>query len=413
MDINDTIRREYEKGTPIKEIALIVNRDKSRVLTRARQMGLVHPARGGGIINPVSSLKGEEPMKPTPAQVEAFRLHCEQNGLPFDLWRAFWHKTKDYSSYFVNSDAIINDQQAIEDFMARLRAESPGVAEVKYKPHRLLVPANFDVHIGKLCEKVRTDRTYSSQEAVRRVMEGQARLYEYAKPLGITDVLLPLGNDIIHVDSNKYTTTNGTPQDADGSTESMMLLAVEMYVKYIEALTENHDVWLTHVSSNHDRLSGWSVSQMIANRLWNNKRVHFKKEVLANTPRKYFIYGRSLIMFQHGDSKVDAVIGSIMAEARVALSQTDFTYCYQGDKHHKMVYEQGAGRKGAKEKDHNGVVMIAKGKNSGNLVHVETVRSPSEADSWHTNNNYINIPAVEAFVHDLNQGQIARFTHNF
>jgi hypothetical protein len=193
----------------------------------------------------------------------------------------------------------------------------------------------------------------------------------------------------------------------------MMLLAVEMYVKYIEALTKNHDVWLTHVSSNHDRLSGWSVSQMIANRLWNNKRVHFKKEVLANTPRKYFVYGDNLIMFQHGDSKVDAVIGSVMQEARSALGQTRFTYCYQGDKHHKMVYEQGNGRKGPKEKDYNGVVMIAKGKNNGNLVHVETVRSPSEADAWHAQQNYINIPAVEAFVHDLTQGQIARFTHNF
>lgn len=351
--------------------------------------------------------------QPNAAELAAFERHCQEHGLPIELWRAFWHKTKDYSSYFVNEQAIINDQKAVEDFMARLRSEGPVVRRKKYQHKRLLVPANFDVHIGKLVEKVRTDRTYGSQEAVRRVLEGQAQLYEYAKPMGITDVLLPLGNDIIHVDSNKYTTTNGTPQDVDGSVESMMLLAVEMYVKYIEALTKHHDVWLTHVSSNHDRVSGWAVSQMIANRLWNNKRVHFKKEVLANTPRKYFIYGNNLIMFQHGDSKVDAVIGSIIQEARLALAQTRFTYCYQGDKHHKMVYEQGRGRKGPKEKDHSGVVMIAKGENDGNLVHVETVRSPSEPDAWHTTNNYINVPAVEAFVHDVSGGQIARFTCNF
>jgi hypothetical protein len=351
--------------------------------------------------------------EPTRDDLARLRQICEERNLPFDRWGIYWDKTKESSIAFYNkqaAEALKIDQDA---FLARIKKVAPAVKAHK-KPHlRALIPANFDVHIGKFCEEIRTDRRYTPDEAVRRVLEGHAELYELAKPMGITDVILPLGNDLIHVDNNKYTTTNGTPQDAYGSVESMTMLAVEMYIRVIEQLAKNHHVWLAHVSSNHDRVAGWQTSQIIAARFWNDKRVHFNRNTMANTARKYFIYGRSLIMFQHGDSKVNDVLGTVLAEVRPHISETDFTYCYQGDKHHKMTYHLGEGKIEAKEKDYNGVTVIKSQTGRRHTIHVETVRSPSEADHWHVGGNYINIPAVEAFVHDVNLGQIARFTHWF
>jgi hypothetical protein len=44
-------------------------------------------------------------------------------------------------------------------------------------------------------------------------------------------------------------------------------------------------------------------------------------------------------------------------------------------------------------------------------VTVETLRSPSPADSWHYRNGYISKEAVEAFIHSKEFGQVARLTH--
>jgi hypothetical protein len=47
-------------------------------------------------------------------------------------------------------------------------------------------------------------------------------------------------------------------------------------------------------------------------------------------------------------------------------------------------------------------------------VCVEALRTPSGTDSWHSRNGYEHAPkAVEAFIHDKNNGQIARITHLF
>ena len=43
-------------------------------------------------------------------------------------------------------------------------------------------------------------------------------------------------------------------------------------------------------------------------------------------------------------------------------------------------------------------------------VTVESVRSPSGKDAWHDKNGYLAKRAIEAFMHDSQEGQIARFT---
>jgi hypothetical protein len=42
---------------------------------------------------------------------------------------------------------------------------------------------------------------------------------------------------------------------------------------------------------------------------------------------------------------------------------------------------------------------------------IETLRSPSPADSWHATKGYKSMEAVEAFIHSKEHGQVARITH--
>lgn len=71
MDINQVIAQEYAKGTPVKEIAILVNRHKSKVIERAKRLGLVHPGRfvSGGIMSKKGSLKGATQMELSDNQV--------------------------------------------------------------------------------------------------------------------------------------------------------------------------------------------------------------------------------------------------------------------------------------------------------------------------------------------------------
>jgi hypothetical protein len=49
----------------------------------------------------------------------------------------------------------------------------------------------------------------------------------------------------------------------------------------------------------------------------------------------------------------------------------------------------------------------------GRDVNIEYVRSTSGVDGWHDRNGYTSKPALEAFLHHPEGGQIARFTQFF
>ena len=79
----------------------------------------------------------------------------------------------------------------------------------------------------------------------------------------------------------------------------------------------------------------------------------------------------------------------LMATERPILwSETDYRYVYTHHVHHKNA------------KDYIGVT-------------VESLRSPSPADSWHDRNGYVSKQAIEGFIHHKENGQIARLTHYF
>ena len=414
---NEYVREGYRKGTRVTEIAEALNTTKGAVVARAKRLGLTHASRNFDNViidtETQSSLKGDMTMKEaTKAEVDALREHCLENNLPFGQHRLWWHKTKEFSVSFFDKAQVEKEEKMQADFLARIKRKAPKSKKSPVPTKTLAIPANFDVHIGKHCELIRTGREYTPDMAVKQVLEGQAALYGLTKPFGVSDILLPLGNDIVHIDSNANTTSGGTPQDAYGSVESQMYLAAELYIKSIEGFAKNHNVWLCHVHSNHDRVAGWSVSQMVAHYFHNHPRVHVAAGSMDQTHRKYFVFGNSLIMFHHGEAKEEKLLGIIKAEANEALAQTNRVYVYQGHTHHRTKSRRGMNTEIDVEKDHSGLTVIKSGNGAVNQLHVETVRSPSPADDWHSRSQFINIPSVEMFLHN-NEHQFCRFTYEF
>ena len=350
--------------------------------------------------------------EPTQAELSAFKAHCEANNLPFDNWRAFWHKTKEYSALFANKAAEQEQRDYQDEFLRRIAKAAPRIKKSPVPTKTLAIPANFDVHIGKHCELIRTGNDYTPDKAVKQVLDGQAKLFALTKPFGVSDILLPMGNDVVHVDNNSHTSTGGTPQDAYGSVESMMMLATEMYIRTIEGFAKNHNVWLAHVHSNHDRVAGWSVSQQVATYFRNHPRVKAIPENLDQRPFKYFLFGNDLIVFAHGEGKSEDILGIIQEEISLIGKPIKRIYVYVAHKHHKDKSVRGSKLTKNKEKDYNGLITIKHGSPVEGKVHVEMVRSPSPADPWHALKGFHNIPAVEMFLHFEN-GDTGRFTHYF
>jgi len=250
----------------------------------------------------------------------------------------------------------------------------------------LLIVDPADVHIGKLCSSFETGETYNNQIAVKRVLEGVDGILCKAESFNIDKILFVIGNDILHIDNPKRTTTSGTPQDTDGMWYDNFLIAKRLYVDIIEKLISIADVSVVFNPSNHDYTNGFFLAQLIESHFSNCSNVDFDCSV---SHRKYFVYGQNLIGTTHGDGAKQQDLPLLMANESENWSSCKHKYFYVHHFHHKI------------SKDYMSVC-------------VESLRTPCGTDSWHHRNGYQHSPkAVEGFVHDKNNGQIARITHIF
>ncbi len=202
----------------------------------------------------------------------------------------------------------------------------------------------------------------------------------------IDKVLFVAGNDILHTDNTRRTTTAGTPQDTDGMWYDNFIMAKNLYIDLLEKLLSFADVEVVYNPSNHDLTHGFFLMQLIEAH-FANSTINFNVNLLH---RKAFKYGNNLIGTTHGDgAKIEHLPLLLATEFPILWSETKHRYIYSHHIHHKT------------SKDFIGVTF-------------ETLRSPSGSDSWHYKNGYTGVPkAVEGYIHHKEFGQIARLTHIF
>jgi hypothetical protein len=253
------------------------------------------------------------------------------------------------------------------------------------EPHLLVIdPA--DIHIGKLCKAIETGEEYNVDLAIQRLITGVDGLLSKTSGFNFNEILFIIGNDILHTDNTKRTTTSGTPQDTDGMWYSNFLTAKDIYIKIIERLLPIAKLTVHHNPSNHDYTHGFFLADTLSS--WFSKsNVKFNSDP---SHRKYYQYGKNLIGTTHGDGAKESDLPLLMAqEASQYWHECKHRYFYTHHIHHKKAKEYGS-------------------------VTVESLRSPSGTDSWHHRNGYQHAAkAIEAYIHHPENGQIARFTHIF
>lgn len=324
---------------------------------------------------------------------EGILTACENVGVSPETTPMLWLKTKHESVRVTNPLFKAPEQKQIEDlhkaFLSDLKDYSPKYntyIREDLKEAHLLVIDPADIHIGKLCSAFEVGESYDNQIAVNRVLSGVSGILNKVGSLNIDKILFVIGNDVLHIDNPKRTTTSGTPQDTDGMWHSNFLIAKQLYVDIIEKLMCVADVEVVFNPSNHDYTNGFFLAQLIETHFRNCENVKFNCSI---SHRKYFTYGQNLIGTTHGDGAKQADLPMLMAHESKDWVNCKHKYIYIHHFHHKI------------SKDYMSVC-------------VEALRTPSGTDSWHHRNGYEHSPkAVEGFVHHKVHGQIMRITHLF
>lgn len=335
----------------------------------------------------------------------------------------FWKISKDeqgngYSLFVKNPKS--GEKISVLDMVREAVLETPAPIRM---PTRMLEPTGdhllivdlADVHFLKLCVKSETGHEYNRAVARHRVIEGTRALLRLAQPMGIGRILFVLGNDILHVDGPRTSTTSGTYQDSDGTIFQGFKDAGAALDEAIQLCAEVAPVDLIHCMSNHDWLMGWALSQAVAGRLRSHPRVRATEYNLSEAHRKYYRFERNLFGLSHGDgAKEEKLYGVMVKEAREHISECLNLYWLLHHVHHKDRKSRGEIAY-LREKDHNGMTAHITGNTmtEGGHLNIEYVRSPSAPDGWHDRNGYVNRQAVECFIHHPTLGQRARFTEWF
>jgi len=320
------------------------------------------------------------------------RLHNDaiSQGIDPDTVKHAWFKDKN-SSMFVKNPNF--DSKAKNDFKDELIKDlqnyTPKFPKIKRelsKDAKLLVIDPADVHIGKLADAFETGKEYNSQIAVQRVKEGVQGILNESSGHKIDKILFVGGNDILHTDTPKRCTTSGTPQDTDGMWYRNFMMAKDLYIDILEKLIAVADVHFVFNPSNHDYTNGFFLANVIETYFKNCDNITFDCSIAH---RKYFRYHNNIIGTTHGDGAKQNDLPLLMATESGVYSECTKRYIYIHHIHHKI------------SKDYPGVT-------------IESLRSPTEADSWHSRNGYQHSPvAIEGFIHHKEYGQISRLTHFF
>ena len=336
-------------------------------------------------------------LKPDEAEIvnqyRAIKNEANALGLDEKDVKHGWLKSKEASFFFKNpnfngqEDKFNEFKEQLIGDLAKYSPSYPTLTRTQSEEGHLLVIDPADIHIGKLCDAFETGEDYNSQIAVQRVLEGVQGILDKSAGFHIDKILFVGGNDILHIDTPRRTTTSGTPQDTDGMWYRNFLTAKQLYVEILEKLIALADVHFVFNPSNHDYTHGFFLADVI--------RTHFRKATnitfdCSLQHRKAYRYGENLIGTTHGDGAKQQDLPLLLAtEFPQDWSLTKHRYVYMHHVHHKL------------SKDYQGVT-------------VESLRSPSGTDSWHHRNGYQHAPkAIEGFLHHKKHGQIARLSHFF
>lgn len=244
-----------------------------------------------------------------------------------------------------------------------------------------------DIHMGKLASDSFTNwGDYDSNIAKELFNKALEDLIIKVSGFNIDRFLFPVGNDLLHVNNDNNTTAAGTLQDTDSRVSKMFNNSVSLMTIAIEKLCKFRPVDVIIVRSNHDYDTIMYVGEVLKAYFKDNKNVTINN---SPTQRKYYVYGKNLLGFTHGNEEKHASLPLIMCnEQKENWSNTDFRFWITGHYHFTQL------------KDYQGVKVCI-------------LPSISGSDRWHVSKGYVGAQrGAVGMLFNKNDGLIAEFWFN-
>lgn len=280
-------------------------------------------------------------------------------------------------------------QQAVADVFATWKHDAPrwpklpGPSRVKGDTYMALMGL-FDVHFGKLCWRNETGEDYDLKIAEAVFRNAVEDLIAESRHRHVSKILLPVGNDWLHVDTRTHTTTRGTPQDVDGRFSKVLATGIRAAVWAVEAMASVAPVQVELVPGNHDRTLAECLCHVLDARFHHTDRVTVGTEPKT---RKYVRYGTTLLGLTHGDLVKPETLPMLMpAEAPKEWAET---------RCHEWITGHG----------HRELKWTTKDTHSTAGTKVRMLRPLTRTDLYHFDHGYVGeMPGAEVLFYGFERG---------
>lgn len=206
----------------------------------------------------------------------------------------------------------------------------------KRRPGKYMLAAGiWDAHIGSYAWADEVGEDWDTDIAVRRVLSCVDDVIEEVAPYEIGKVLMPVGNDILHVDSSRLTTGFGDHRlDVDTRFARVFAAALHASAQMVERFLDVcDDIELLSVPGNHDVTSSYLLCIALQQRYLHEPRVRVD---ISPNPRKYRLYGGTLLGFTHGcHMNVNNLSSAIAVETRELWAKSTYREVQVGDRHQR------------------------------------------------------------------------------
>lgn len=311
--------------------------------------------------------------------------------------RNIWKRYRASHDLMRSEVAKLTTREEKQGKLAKLIQEAKGNPLVFKGPkvtpgkHQMVEISFPDLHVGKLAWGEETGEDYDINIAIRRCREAVSELVSRLNTSTIERILLPLGNDLISVDNKSGTTTLGTPQSEDGRFGKMFRATKNLVIDTITLLTKIAPVDVLIIPGNHDEATMFTLGEVLEAWYKNDKDV-----TINNSPklRKYYQYGKNMVMFTHGDKEKHNELGLIAAHEEPAMwGETKYREVHLGHFHKSKSTQYTTGDEFPGFK-------------------IRILPSLSGADAWHHAQGYLAAKGAKAFVWDRDKGLITEHTYN-
>jgi len=305
------------------------------------------------------------------------------------LWQIkIWLRRKIYNPVQIAIDEIARKFDKVNVVLPKVKQEK------LTHPH-LLVMGLFDVHMGLLAWREETGADWDLHIGRDFYTRAGINLLNKVNNYEIEQILIPIGNDFLHINSMENSTPrNNNPLDVDSRLAKIYETAFQSVIDLVAYCQQVAPVRLMFVPGNHDPETSYFLCHSLKSWFKNSKNIDV--DVTLN-PRKYFLYGKTLLGFTHGLDEPYRDLPAIMAaECRKMWSDSQYSEWLVGHFHKKKE-----------------LYYIASDTYGGVVVRILSTLVAN--DAWHNLKGYVKSEfnrAAEAYLYSKNWGYAGNFVVN-